>query len=165
MSFFGSLATVRSQAPQTRGFETAFAYLEEVMRTGSTGRRRLEGMAPGESRQVELGAGVFAIEQVYESKPRAEGFFESHRKYIDVQAVVEGVELMEATDVARLSIRTPYVPERDVIIYDDASGPSVLYIRAGDAAVFYPADAHMPSLRPGDSPGLVRKSVVKVPVG
>jgi biofilm protein TabA len=40
---------------------------------------------------------------------------------------------------------------------------SVLRMRAGDVAIFFPADGHMPSLHWRDG-GLVRKTVVKVPV-
>jgi beta-galactosidase beta subunit len=37
-------------------------------------------------------------------------------------------------------------------------------MQTGDAAVFWPEDAHMPSLAPKE-PGLVRKAVIKVPMG
>lgn len=165
MSLFGSFATVRAQAPQTPGFVTAFAYIEELMRPESTGRNRLRGIARGESRKLELEGGVFAMEQVYETKPRAEGFFESHRKFIDVQVIVEGEELMEVIDASRITIRDAYVPERDLITYHDAKDASALRLLAGEAAIFFPVDVHMPSLRlHSTTSALVRKTVVKVPV-
>ena len=164
MALFGSIAAVRSQAPQTSGFEVAFAYLDDLLRPGSVTRARLDGMAPGESKKIELRAGVFAIEQVYEAKPRADGFFESHRRFIDVQAIIEGAELMEVTDIARIIVRDPYAPERDLVTYQDTSHASEFRVRRGEAAVFFPVDVHMPSLRLQTAPGLVRKSVVKIPV-
>ncbi len=121
-------------------------------------------IALGVTERIELEGGAFALEQVYQPKARPEGFFESHRKYIDVQVIVAGEELMEVEDIARLVVSEPYNPERDFIKYADTAVASVLRMRAGDAAIFFPADGHMPSLRwRGD--GLVRKSVVKVPVG
>jgi YhcH/YjgK/YiaL family protein len=54
---------------------------------------------------------------------------------------------------------------RDLATYLDAADASQLRLRAGEAAVFFPVDVHMPSLRVGAEPALVRKSVVKVPVG
>ena len=41
---------------------------------------------------------------------------------------------------------------------------SVLVVRPGDAAVFFPEDGHMPTLGLTATPEAVRKSVVKVPV-
>ena len=165
MALFGSLATLRVQTPQTGGFAAAFAYAEELMRPGSAARSRLRGIAAGGSQRVELGDGVFAMEQVYETKPRAEGFFESHRKYIDVQIVVEGEELIEVVETSRITVREPYVADRDLTLYRDAPAASELRLVAGEAAIFFPMDVHMPTLRLRDGPVLVRKSVVKVPVG
>lgn len=164
MSLFGSFSTVRAQAPQTPGFLAAFAYVEDLLREDSAARARLRGIAVGSSHKVELTGGAFAIEQVYATKPRADGFFESHRKYIDVQVVVEGEELMEVLDVSRITARLPYDPERDFQAYEDGVGASHLRLTAGEATIFFPVDVHMPSLRSGVGPVVVRKTVVKVPV-
>ena len=147
MALFGSLATVRAQTQHTPGFATAFAYVEELLRAGSPAHARLQAMPTGEVKKIELAGGVFAIEQVYETKPRAEGFFESHRKYIDVQVVVEGEETMELVETSRLEVKDSYQPERDLIIYADFAGASQLRVLPGQAAIFYPVDAHMPTLR------------------
>ena len=112
---------------------------------------------------MELAEGCFALEQPYEPRLRPDGFFESHRKFIDVQIIVEGEELMEVEDVSRLTVSQAYDAERDFIKYADTGVASLLHMRVGDMAVFYPADGHMPSLR-WRQPGLVRKTVVKVPV-
>ena len=164
MALFGSLATVRAQAPQTPGFRAAFAYVEDLMRVGSPAHLRLQGIARGASHKVDLSGGAFAVEQVYETKPRSEGFFESHRKYIDVQVVVEGDEVMEVVDASRITVREPYDPERDLILYADVADASHLRVRPGQATIFFPVDVHMPTLRVNAAPVLVRKTVVKVPV-
>ncbi|MGH7943589.1 MAG: YhcH/YjgK/YiaL family protein [Opitutaceae bacterium] len=165
MALFGSIATLRAQAPQTTGFDTAFAYIEDLMRPESAARKRLQAVPPGNANKVELAGGVFAVEQVYQTKPRAEGIFESHQSYIDLQLIVEGEELMEVIDASRITVREPYEPARDLITYQDTPGASKLHVPAGDAAIFFPVDVHMPSLRPHSSGVLVRKSVVKIPVG
>jgi len=164
MALFGSLATVRAQAPQTPGFLAAFAYVEDLLRAGSPAHLRLQGIARGDSHKIELSDGAFAIEQVYDTKSRSEGFFESHRKYIDVQVIVEGDEVMEVIDAARITVREPYNPERDFIAYMDVTDASHLRVKAGQAAIFFPVDVHMPTLRANAAPVLVRKTVVKVPV-
>ena len=165
MALYGSLATLRTQAPQTPGFAAAFAYIDDLLREGSPAQARLRGIASGSSQKLELEAGAFAIEQVYSTRARAEGFFESHRKYIDVQVIVEGEELIEVSDIARIAVRTPYDAERDFIAYEDNVDASHLRVFPGQAAIFFPADVHMPTLQLRGAPVLVRKTVVKVPVG
>lgn len=164
MALYGSFNTVRVQAPQTPGFARAFAYVADLLKAGSASAQRLDALEAGESHKTDLGEGVFAIEQVYETKLRAAGFFESHQKYIDVQVVVEGDEAMELADLSRMTMLEPYLPERDLVVYSDEPFASVLRVRAGDVAVFYPNDVHMPSLQMSSTPMLVRKAVVKIPV-
>jgi YhcH/YjgK/YiaL family protein len=63
-----------------------------------------------------------------------------------------------------MQTRAAYSPERDLITYEDTPDASCLRVFPGQAAVFFPADAHMPTLRVRDAGGLVRKSVIKIPV-
>ena len=145
-------------------FAAAFGYLDEIFLAGSPAARRLEAAAVGSTQRIELANGSFALEQVYLAKARPEGFFESHRRYIDVQVVVAGEEIMELADVARLTVQKPYDAERDLMVYADYASASVLKLGAGEAAIFFPVDGHMPCLRPGATANLVRKTVIKVPV-
>jgi biofilm protein TabA len=162
MAIFGSLSTVRAQTGPSSGLRNALDYVEKLMRRDSPERARIFALATGESVRAELGGGMFAIDATYWSKPRADVFFETHRKYIDVQAVLAGEESMEVVDRARLSLDLPYDAERDLIKYRDCADTSVLRARDGEVAVFFPADGHMSHAV--DQPLLVRKTVVKVPV-
>lgn len=164
MAIFGSLATVRSQLADRPSFRRALAYVEDVLRPGSEANRRLQAVALGATERVELGDGVFALEQVYIAKPREAGRWEGHQVYIDMQVIVEGDELMEATEVARLAVDEDFTPARDLLFFKGYADGSVLRMRAGELAVFYPVDAHRPSLASGEPAALVRKTVVKVPV-
>jgi YhcH/YjgK/YiaL family protein len=135
----------------------------EILRTHSVSAQRLAGLAAGVTERSDLAGGSFALDQVYAPRLRENGFFESHRQYIDVQVIVAGEELMEVQDISRLVVSQPYDAERDFIKYADSTDTSVLTMRAGDIAVFFPEDGHMPSLR-WRNDELVRKTVVKVPV-
>lgn len=164
MALFGSLATVRAQASRTPGFNTAFDYVEELLRAGSSIQQRARAVAWGEAVKVDLPGDAFVMEQAYESKLRADAFFESHRKYIDVQVILDGEELMEVADIARMKQRQPYNADRDLIVYEDSSDASLLRVFPGQIAIFFPSDAHMPTLRIRHEAMPVRKCVVKVPV-
>ncbi len=164
MALFGSIAAVRAQTPATPVFTTAWTYIAQLTEPGSVVHRRMMALAAGASEKHELAGGVVAIEQAYETRLRADTFFETHRKYIDIQVVVAGEETMEVFDVGRAAVREPYQEQRDLIMYHDTPLASLLRVRAGDATVFFPVDVHMGGVRTGTDPVLVRKSVLKVPV-
>jgi len=164
MAFTGSFWEVWTDTSADPRFAAAFAYVSDLLATGSEARDRMSRIPVGTTKRVELAGGAFALEQVYKTKLRTEGFFESHRKYIDVQVVVEGEELMELADISRLVVAEPYNPERDFIKYADTATAAVLRMGPGDTAIFFPTDGHMGSLH-WRGTGLVRKTVVKVPVG
>lgn len=163
MALFGTLQAVRRRCPRFPEFEAIFAYAEEALTPGSAAHTRLHALAGGTSQRHELPGGAYAVEMAYPTKRRSEGFFETHRRFIDIQVVVAGDEWMEVTEAARLAITQPYDDAKDVVKYADAADASVLRVPAGGGAVFWPEDAHMPSLAVGE-PTLVRKTVIKVPV-
>lgn len=163
MAVFGSLSAVRAQLAHDSRFTAAFDYVAQALDATSAVRRRIEAVKIGTTDRHELAGGAFALEQAYLSKPRAETFLESHRRYIDVQAVVAGEEIQEVVDIARMTVDAPYHAERDLIKYLDFRDTSRLSAREGLVAVFFPVDGHIS--RATDQPVLVRKTVVKVPVG
>jgi len=163
MAVFGSLPAVRAQLALDPRFKAAMDYIAEALQADSAVRRRINAVAAGATARIDLAGGSFALEQAYLSKPRAEAFLESHRKYIDVQAVVAGEEIQEVVDIARMTVDAPYNPERDLIKYHDFGDTSLLSAREGLVAVFFPVDGHIS--RAAGPAVLVRKTVVKVPVG
>jgi biofilm protein TabA len=163
MALFGPLAAVRERYGLNPAFRAAFAYANEALTPGSPVHARIVALEAGATHRQELAGGAYAVEMAYLTKPRADGFFETHRRYVDVQVVVEGDEFMEVAAAGALGLAQPYDAAKDFTKHTDAAAPSVLRIPAGHAAVFWPEDAHMPSLAVG-RPALVRKTVVKVPV-
>ncbi len=163
MALFGSVKTLRSQLSDPSRFAAAFRYVEELLTPHSAPHERIRGIGEGDTVRVELSGGAFALEQVYKTKPPAEVMWESHRAYIDIQVVVEGEEHMEVADVSTLRVSEDLTPGKDVLFYHASPRASLLKAVAGQGAVFFPVDAHRPSMAI-DAPALVRKTVVKVPV-
>jgi biofilm protein TabA len=163
MALFGSLSTVRAQLAAAPAFRRAFDYVQLCLTQGTPEAARLAAVPVGATERVELGGGVFALEQAYRSKPAAQGRWEAHQDHIDVQVIVSGRELMGVTEVTGLTMAEDCRPARDLMFYAAFAEGSTLRVRAGELAVFYPADGHMPSLADGE-PAVVRKTVVKVPV-
>lgn len=163
MAIFGPYSSVKHQIASDSRFAAAIDYVAEALWDRSAVHERISQLAAGVTERVELAGGAFALEQAYLPKARPDGFFESHQKYIDVQVIVAGEELMEVEDIGRLVVTHPYNPERDLVKYADTAVASLLKMRAGDVAVFFPEDGHMPSLR-WRGAGVLSKTVVKVPV-
>jgi YhcH/YjgK/YiaL family protein len=121
---------------------------------------RQPGLATiAEGRHAIAGDRVYAIVQDYDTKPLAEGFLEIHRRYVDVQFIVSGEELIGWAPLADQAVQTPYDPARDIGFLHGAAEP--IRVQQGQFAIFFPADAHMPCRTTG-TPTRVRKIVVKV---
>lgn len=105
------------------------------------------------------GERVYAIVQDYDTKPLAEGFLEIHRRYLDVQFVVSGEELIGWAPLAGQAVQCAYDATRDIAFLHGAADP--IRVQQGQFAIFFPADAHMPCRTTG-TPTRVRKIVVKV---
>ncbi len=118
-----------------------------------------ERLAPG---RIELDEGLFALVQEFETKPIADAVWESHRRYIDVQYLVEGEELMGWAPEAALEPSVPYDESRDCRFYR-AADSTLLALKPGMFAVFFPQDGHATGLHRVESAKL-RKIVVKVPL-
>ncbi|HML74505.1 MAG TPA: YhcH/YjgK/YiaL family protein [Anaerohalosphaeraceae bacterium] len=104
----------------------------------------------------------FSVDE-YDSKPEAQGRFESHRKYVDIQYIVSGREWIGVRELEGLKTETPYDVKKDIEFYDRAEPMTRLDMEAGTFAILWPHDAHMPC-RMFDKPERVKKIVVKVRV-
>jgi YhcH/YjgK/YiaL family protein len=105
---------------------------------------------------------LFAIVQRYRPKPLAEAMWEAHRKYIDVQYIVEGAERMGYAALQDgLPVRQAYDPDKDVVFYDTEG--DLFEVRAGGFVIFTPRDIHAPCLAVARSPAsaTIHKVVIK----
>ncbi|QJD86849.1 YhcH/YjgK/YiaL family protein [Cohnella herbarum] len=105
------------------------------------------------------GSDMFLLLQHYETREAKDGFWEAHRKYIDVQYMLQGGESMGFTHVDRLNVKEPYDPTKDFVMLE-GEGDTVT-VHEGCFVVFFPQDAHMPCLSCGE-PKWIKKAVIKV---
>lgn len=134
-----------------RGIRLGFEYLDAFDPSTPDGRYAIEG---------EL---VFALVQSYETGPATEKQFETHRRHIDIQYIVQGRERILHAPVGTLEVTIPYDDDRDAVFYNDPPASSSLLLAEGDFAIFHPQDAHKGGCMAGGREP-VRKIVVKVNV-
>lgn len=135
--------------PLCQGFEKAIGFLA---------RPDLDQLAAG--RHEIDGDRVYAMISRNMGRSRDGARLEAHRQYIDIQYVLAGLDTIGWKPVNQCSKPDgEYIEQRDVRFYLDE--PDVwLSVRPGSFAIFFPGDAHLPSI----SSELIHKIVVKVAV-
>jgi biofilm protein TabA len=106
---------------------------------------------------------LFATVSEYTSKNEETTNFEAHRKYIDIQYVISGKEVMNIAPLTSVKeVLTPYDTTKDI---EFVTVPKIINYKAtpSNFFIFFPCDAHRPGLKDGtNSP--VRKVVIKLRV-
>ncbi len=126
--------------------------------------RRLDIRNLADGRVDIDGQHVFALIQRYETVMTDIPKFEYHRKYMDVQYIVSGEEIIGWAPAGRMVVTEAYDIERDICFGIVSTGEiTPVYLQAGQLAVLYPEDGHAPKLAAG-TPSTVIKIVVKVAV-
>jgi len=106
------------------------------------------------------GEQLFAIVEDCAGRTRAEAKLECHRRCIDIQLVLEGVDEMGWKPLAEcVDPATDHDDARDIRFFNDAPA-SWIATPPGSFCLFFPADAHAPLV----SAGRIRKVVVKIAV-
>lgn len=127
----------------------------------------IKALAEGvENGKYPLMNGARAVVSEYETKPMATSKFEAHREFIDVQLILSGAEIIGVTPTATMTDADrigEYNSEKDVEFYGVKGDFEKLALSAGDFAILYPEDAHMPGVHEVE-PVHIKKIVLKVPV-
>lgn len=104
---------------------------------------------------------IFVVVSRYDTKPSGKCRFETHRKYLDIQYMIEGTEVMGWAAREHLVVDEDYNEETDVEFYEHPTRSTNLEVHRGQFTFFHPGDAHQPGVRYGDG-GSVRKVLVKI---
>lgn len=133
------------------GFGKAFSYLKTL---------DLSNISPG---KYEIdGENVFMIYMEYETRDAADCKMESHKKYIDIQLMIEGAENIGVSIYKDQKPIETYDGAKDAAFYV-ALPDSTFRLDAGHFAIFYPHDLHQPCISVGEAQR-VRKAVFKIAV-
>ncbi len=112
-------------------------------------------------------SGMRFIIQNYETAPAALKKMEAHRKFIDIQLILEGREKFYFADSTSLKVSEPYDEDKDIEFYSygEDSNSQCAVLEPGEFAIFFPEDAHKPGCSVEDSfPSKIKKLLVKIPV-
>jgi YhcH/YjgK/YiaL family protein len=108
------------------------------------------------------GTNIFAIVNEYDTISTEGEQMESHRKYIDVQYIVTGEELIGHDFLHGQQPSQAYDESTDFMLYVEK--PAFFSkLEQGSFAIFFPTDLHMPNIRVAAAVP-VKKVVIKISV-
>jgi YhcH/YjgK/YiaL family protein len=131
-------------------WEKVFLFIKNTnLDTLSTGRHPIDG------------DNAFAIITHDPSKEFDKTAWESHKKYIDFQYVIQGKEKIGVAPVNTATVSKPYNASKDVANY--ITGGKYYTASPGTFYLFFPTDAHRPNVKV-DGYDTVKKMVIKIKV-
>ncbi|MFY9089039.1 YhcH/YjgK/YiaL family protein [Arcobacter aquimarinus] len=162
MAIFGNIESIKSQITNPK-FEKAFLYIQKLQDKNSFEHKELLNTNLDECNKIVLDENTFILKQSYITKDKKDCLFESHKKYIDIQYMFEGDEIMEVENINNLTLLKDYNESLDYANYSQSNNASILKIKENELAIFYPQDAHMPCIKI-DKNKKVIKAVFKIAV-
>lgn len=151
---FGQLANLKQEkGALSFAVQRGLQYLQDTdLNQLSTGRHDI------------VGDTMFALVSEYELAPKESKQPETHEKYIDIQYVARGEELICCSFLSgNCEIEKDELAERDLVFYKQVDEEVNLVLTPGRYAIFFPGDVH----RPGcihNNQQQVKKIVIKIAV-
>lgn len=115
----------------------------------------------GLSENAACTPGIRYYSQSYLTRPEGE-IFESHKKFIDIQVLLEGEERIYVSPSDSLTEIEPYEEKNDTVFYNFNPDGKFSDLCRGDFIILFPGEAHCPCVSAGKISN-VRKTVIKVP--
>jgi len=128
-------------------FKKAFEFIRNTsLHELPRGRHEIDGLQ------------IFALADIAAARRQDEAPLEAHRKYVDIQLVLGGVDVMGWKNTASCrKVSKAYDPEKDIEFFADSADAWVA-VHPGQCAIFFPEDAHAPLVGEGE----LHKIVIKV---
>lgn len=113
-----------------------------------------------------VGTHVFAKVMSYQTSPREKCPIEAHNRYIDIQATLTGVEIIDIFERNTLNALEPYDEMNDVVFFDKGNAkPYATNVNLpGYFTMIFPEESHRPQVRAEENQNFVKKFVIKVEI-
>jgi biofilm protein TabA len=164
MAIFGKIIDLQKQFENINELGLVFDYLDQAIKSNTEVNTRILSMGCDQYEKIKITSDIFAIEQSYSTQKSEKLFFESHIKYVDVQFLISGREVIEVVHIDLLEVDSEYNGEGDYSLYKATPNSSKIIMRSGDLSVFFPKDGHMPGIQYGEESDVIHKTVVKIPL-
>ena len=142
--------TENANYPQA--FQKVFAFLKTLAPDAQDGTVELDGKR------------IYVMIQSGMTAGNLPDKLELHKKYIDIQYVIDGVEgMVYAPDYGNMEVITPYDDEKDYTFVKPPAELVRMDVTPGMFTVFAPQDAHFGKLASASKgPMFIKKAVAKI---
>jgi biofilm protein TabA len=162
MAIYGKMIDIQKQLNNNK-LDVVFDYLKQAATNNTRVNSRISSMDCDQYEKIEISDDIFAIEQSYSTRISKESLFESHVKYVDIQFLISGEEIIEVAHTDLLEVDSKYNEEGDYSLYKPNSSSSKIIMKKGDLSILFPQDGHMPGIQSQGKSQQVFKTVVKIP--
>lgn len=132
-------------------FGEAFEFIKKIVNEN----------APDGNYEID-GQNVFAFVSSYKTKTESECKFEAHRKYIDIQCIISGNEVIGFENPCEVELLEDYKDGNDICFYELNKNYDKVVLGKGEFTIIMTDELHAPCLSVDNTPSDVRKVVVKV---
>ncbi len=106
------------------------------------------------------GENIFALVNEYSTQENKQNILEAHKKYIDLQYILKGTEIIEFETLNNQTVYKKYDKESDYILYNKTKSTQLI-LEPQKWAMFFPNDLHFPGIFYKNSEN-IKKVVVKI---
>lgn len=142
-------------------YAATYYNISDNLKKGFEWLKNSDLLSLSDGKHVIDGDKIFANVQTYETKDDAP--YERHRKYIDIQYMIKGIERIGVAEYSNCSVIEGYDKEKDVEFLKINIESHCQKLEEGEFLVFFPQDAHQPSLDEKKKM-FVKKVIVKVAI-
>lgn len=146
---YDKIENVKNYKGMSKNIDTALNFLES-----------LDSQNLSIGKNVIDGDNVYVMCAEYTPLDLADGFGETHEKYIDIQLVLSGKEYFRACAKTEPKVTKEYNPEKDVKFYSVVDAINFPLV-PGMFAMVMPGEYHCPKLSQ-EEPSEVKKLVIKI---
>lgn len=120
------------------------------------------------SEDIECGKHVinddaYASVEIYNTKLPVLTKMEAHKKYIDLQLLLRGLERVNITEKSKLDVDKDYDELKDIVFYKHREDCiNTVYLDGSNFVMLFPNEAHEPQISPNVDCNEVKKVVVKI---
>ena len=113
--------------------------------------------------KIILNDDIYINVETYTTKSVSDGRFETHKKYSDIQILVNGSENIYYGDKSALSADILYNEEKDIEFYsDEIESYSRVKLDGTNFVMLLPEEAHAPQVCVNNQQSMVKKVVIKI---
>lgn len=147
---YGELRELKFYKGLSKGLDKAIECIENgLYKKGMPGKNIIDG------------DDVFFNYDIVKTQPIEERFFEGHKKYIDIQIVIEGEEKLGYSPRSNVIRTVPWDREKDLEKYE-GSVDHFFDLNENTFIILFPEEPHMPLIHGEDGPKEIKKAVFKI---